>query len=286
MGKKEFTRKDIEQALIELDAESEKAIGRTGLTRKGISEYWVRKLIPEGLTELKQQLGLKISSQERPLSDTELFEKIDDIVSKFGIPSMTQLVRETKITEKVFIQRFGKKGKLGVFSHYRKWLEMHKPKSKNIELVDGYLECQGKPKTQQAQLVKREKGSTKIKWPKLSGREVGANLNFGNLIYEPTTEKCVIFLFGMVSKALGFSIEYIGEGFPDCEAKRYIAGRHDRQQHVRIEFEYMSRDYDHPLENCDIIVCWKNNWEECPLEVIELSSEIEKLRKSSKFSDR
>jgi hypothetical protein len=199
---------------------------------------------------------------------------------------MTQLVRETKISEKVFIQRFGKKGKFGVFTCYRKWLEKHKPKSKNIESVDRYLQSQGKPKTQEVQLVKGEKSSTKIKWPKLTGREVGANFNFGNLIYEPTTEKCVIFLFGMVSKALGFSIEYIGEGFPDCEAKRYIGGRHDRQQHVTIEFEYMSRDYDHPLEGCNIIVCWKNNRKDCPLEVIELSSEIEKLRKMPEFITR
>jgi hypothetical protein len=90
----------------------------------------------------------------------------------------------------------------------------------------------------------------------------------------------------MVSKALGFSIEYIGADFPDCEAKRYIAGRRDRQQRVRIEFEYLSKDYDHPTEGCDIIVCWKNNWKDCPLEVIELSSEIEKLRKTSGFSTR
>jgi hypothetical protein len=30
----------------------------------------------------------------------------------------------------------------------------------------------------------------------------------------------------------------------------------------------------HPLDGCDGIVCWINNWPECPLEVIELRSVI------------
>jgi hypothetical protein len=36
----------------------------------------------------------------------------------------------------------------------------------------------------------------------------------------------------------------------------------------------------HDPAKCDIIVCWEHNWPECPLEVIELKKEIEKLRKS------
>jgi hypothetical protein len=33
----------------------------------------------------------------------------------------------------------------------------------------------------------------------------------------------------------------------------------------------------HPLDGCDGIVCWINNWPECPLEVIELKSVVERL---------
>jgi hypothetical protein len=89
----------------------------------------------------------------------------------------------------------------------------------------------------------------------------------------------------MVSERLGFSIEYIGTGFPDCEAKRYIEGKGKRQQSVKIEFEYRSRDFAHPVEDCDIIVCWEDNWgSDCPLEVIELRTEIKKLLKLPEFS--
>jgi hypothetical protein len=50
-----------------------------------------------------------------------------------------------------------------------------------------------------------------------------------------------------------------------------------RWQRVRIEFEYQSRNFlthMHPLSGCDLIVCWENNWPECPLEVIELKKVI------------
>lgn len=282
-----ITREDIILVLKKLDAESEKPIGRKALKREGINQYWIQKLIPEGLTELKQQLGLKISPQERPLSDDKLLEEIDKIVSKLKcIPSWVQLRRETGITDKVFNQRFGKKGIYEVFSHYRKWLKNSKPNSKNIKLVDAYLEGQGKAKIPLLQPVKRDDSTTKVpKWEKVSGRKYGAPLNFESLIYEPVNEQGVVFLFGMISRALGFSIEYIGPDFPDCEAKRYIGGRRERQQPVKIEFEYRSRDFDHPLEGCDIVVCWEDNLgSDCPLEVIELRSEVKKLRGLPKFS--
>jgi len=30
----------------------------------------------------------------------------------------------------------------------------------------------------------------------------------------------------------------------------------------------------HDLKGCDLIVCWENNWPECPLEVLELKSMV------------
>jgi hypothetical protein len=95
--------------------------------------------------------------------------------------------------------------------------------------------------------------------------------------HEPTNEQGVVFLFGMLSEELDFAIEWIGTEFPDCVAKRYIRGPRKLQQRVKIEFEFMSRNYDHPIDDRVIIVCWEDNWgEDCPLEVIELRKEIEK----------
>ncbi|MGC2697726.1 MAG: hypothetical protein WA738_18205 [Candidatus Angelobacter sp.] len=66
--------------------------------------------------------------------------------------------------------------------------------------------------------------------------------------------------------------------YPDCEATRKVD--HERCQQVRIEFEYESRNFLvhlHRVEDCDLIVCWKHNWPECPLEVLELKEALRKI---------
>jgi hypothetical protein len=94
-------------------------------------------------------------------------------------------------------------------------------------------------------------------------------------IHGPINESGVIYMFGTVSERLGFAVMLIQTGFPDCLALRLVDD--DRWQLVRIEFEYESRNFVrhlHDPSQCDIIVCWKHNWPECPLEVIELSKII------------
>ncbi len=95
--------------------------------------------------------------------------------------------------------------------------------------------------------------------------------------HEPVNEQGVILLFGMLAEELGYMVEAIQSGFPDCEAKRQVAP--NRWQRVNIEFEFESRnfrDHGHPLGGCDVIVCWRHNWEDCPdhIEVLELSTLI------------
>jgi hypothetical protein len=70
---------------------------------------------------------------------------------------------------------------------------------------------------------------------------------------------------------MGFVVTWIQSGFPDCEAMIMVG--EERWQRVRIEFEYESRNFlkhMHDAKECDLIVCWRHNWPECPLEVIEL----------------
>jgi hypothetical protein len=98
--------------------------------------------------------------------------------------------------------------------------------------------------------------------------------------HEPVNEQGVVLLFGMLAKKMGYVIEAVQTGFPDCEAKRQITP--ERWQRVQIEFEFESRnfrDHGHPASGCDVIVCWRHNWEECPesIEVVELSAIIKSL---------
>ncbi len=112
----------------------------------------------------------------------------------------------------------------------------------------------------------------------------GEPLDFPALRHEPVNEQGVVLLFGMLAKDLGYVVESIQAGFPDCEAKRQIAP--NRWQRVNIEFEFESRnfrDHGHPLTGCDVIVCWHHNWPDCPahIEVLELSTRIKSLRTSA-----
>jgi hypothetical protein len=125
----------------------------------------------------------------------------------------------------------------------------------------------------------------KIRHPHLPGRPIyGQPMDFRGLRHEPVNEQGVVLLFGMVAKELGYIVEAVQSGFPDCEAKRQIAP--ERWQRVHLEFEFESRNFrghGHPLTGCDVIVCWRHNWPDCPehLEILELSSLIHSLPDSA-----
>ncbi|MGB8475114.1 MAG: hypothetical protein WCE61_13600, partial [Candidatus Acidiferrum sp.] len=103
------------------------------------------------------------------------------------------------------------------------------------------------------------------------------------LRHEPMNEQGVVFLFGMLAKELGYWVQNVQKGFPDCEALRQIAP--GRWRRVNIEFEFESknvREHRHPASGCDVIVCWRHNWGDCPrhIEVIELARVIESMQKA------
>jgi len=107
---------------------------------------------------------------------------------------------------------------------------------------------------------------------------VGDLINFRGLVYSPLNEDGVVFLFGRVVDDLHMYIEEIKPGFPDCVARRFTGKGWEK---VLIEFEYLSSNFKmhgHDPKACDMIVCWKHDWKDCPLEVIELISEIEDMQ--------
>jgi hypothetical protein len=90
----------------------------------------------------------------------------------------------------------------------------------------------------------------------------------------PVNELGVMVLFGMVAAGLGLQVESVQGKFPDCIARRQVAP--GKWQYLRIEFEYESKNFKlhgHDPKGCDMIVCWRHNWKECPAEteVVELS---------------
>jgi hypothetical protein len=103
---------------------------------------------------------------------------------------------------------------------------------------------------------------------------VGDLINFRGLVYAPMNEDGVVFLFGRVADDLHMYIEEIKPGFPDCIARRFTGRGWER---VTVEFEFASSNFKlhgHDPKECEIIVCWEHDWKDCPIEVIELKSEI------------
>jgi hypothetical protein len=110
---------------------------------------------------------------------------------------------------------------------------------------------------------------------------VGDLINFRGMVYSPVNENGVVFLFGKIVEDLNMYIEEIKPGFPDCIARRFIGKGWER---VTIEFELHSKNFllhKHDYKECDIIVCWEDNWKQIPseyeIEIIELKSLIQGL---------
>jgi hypothetical protein len=127
------------------------------------------------------------------------------------------------------------------------------------------------------------------RWTANAGRTLGEVINFRGILHAPTTEQEVVAVFAVVARDLDFLIESIRTGFPDCEAKRRV-GPARNWQRVRAEIEYLAgnfREHGHDPAGCEMIVCWRNNWPDCPLEVIALEPIVRVLaRKDADAAER
>jgi hypothetical protein len=147
------------------------------------------------------------------------------------------------------------------------WLGAHDPKFAYRAQIEG-----------EAAAARRRLGGKRAP---VANRHYGPVLGFRNILHAPGCESGVILLFGALSRELGFVIERVGTEFPDCEAKRLVPGHDDALELVRIEFEHRSRAFHlhgHDPAACDLVVCWEHDWPDRPLPVLELKSEIERLR--------
>jgi len=111
---------------------------------------------------------------------------------------------------------------------------------------------------------------------------LGEPMDIGIMRFTPTNEMGVVALFVKFMDKLGFDkFEFIRKGFPDaCVYEKTGKGR----QRKFIEFEYKAsqfrihiRNKKHNKIRCDYVVCWENDLFNCPIKIIELKSELEKL---------
>lgn len=99
---------------------------------------------------------------------------------------------------------------------------------------------------------------------------VGDRINLEGLRYAPLNENGVIYLFAKLQEKLGIIVEGIQATYPDAKGRRKTK---KGWEEVWIEFEYYSsnfKQHGHDPKECDIIVRWEHDCEECPIDVIEL----------------
>ena len=202
------------------------------------------------------------------------------------LPSVTEYERNSHYSQKPLVTRFGTWNQvpygLKQFIHAQgakepKWLEEWKDVLELIE-ADDKAET-GKDETPEGLVRgnggrrwKPEQGGTDRRWQAFPDRPFyGPLIHPYPLAHGPMNELGVLFLFGTVAAELGFVVTWIRMEFPDCEAMILVGD--EKWQRIRIEFEYESRNFlkhMHDAKECDLIVCWKHNWPECPVKVLEL----------------
>ena len=287
MTNKQLSKEEIMKAI----RSAAETLGRTPsrskfISLKGISEHKILKHFPSWNEAVKAS-GLKPDLSNIKIKDDELLKDWAELVRKLRqIPTRTQYQQHGNYSSGVFEHHFGPWSSLP--NKFRKFA------GDNQEWIDVLSLLPAKKPwavstilyniKQEDSQVKPNSYYKRKKHTKLQNRQTyGDPLDFRGLRHEPVNESGVIFLFGMVARELGYMVEAVQEGYPDCEAKRQIDN--GKWQSVKIEFEYESRnfrDHGHPPENCDVIVCWRHNWQDCPpnLEILELRSIIESLAKS------
>jgi hypothetical protein len=245
------------------------------LKESGFSLDQVSRLFPDqGWRGVLEAAGLQVTFQNVPTPDETLLEELHRVIKEMGrIPTGIQIDSRGEYSFAVYKKRFG--GIHGTLKRYRAWLEQADPKAPELQLVQ--IKSKHEIVTQPPPL---RLGAGSQQWAKGSGLVFGAQISFRGLRHAPTNEQGVVYLFGMVSSELGLIVEAVQAAYPDCEAKRCVDGKRNRCQRVRIEFEFYSsnfKDHCHDPSGCDMVVCWEHDWPDCPLEVIELRSVIDRL---------
>ncbi len=198
----------------------------------------------------------------------ELFEEWARMVRETGkVPSVSEYGQRSAYSIRPLTQRYGSWSFVAEgMAQYAETNALAEPWADVLEIARKYSsEVKG------AYTLKQERAQTSRPRVRTDRPLCGAPFLHTALGFAPVNEMGVVFLFGAMASKLGFMVTWIGTQFPDVEAYREVAP--GRWQWVRIEVEFLSRNFlhhSHDPKGCDLIVCWENNWPDCPLEVIEL----------------
>ncbi|MBI5637705.1 MAG: hypothetical protein HZA03_07040 [Nitrospinae bacterium] len=198
-------------------------LGRTPSRREfkefsKIADWHIQKYFTSW-NEAVRTAGFKPNEENIKLDDNVLLEDWAKLVKRKGkIPTTNEYRREGKYSQVLFWKRFGNWS--GIPDKFREFAE-NKPGFEDVLAL--LPESKPLEKKSNSDAITISNTSKNPKHSKLDDRTTYGNpLDFRGLRHEPVNENGVIFIFGMVANELGYSVEAIQPGFPDCEAKRRI----------------------------------------------------------------
>jgi hypothetical protein len=271
----EVTRDSLlKQARDLAESQGNDFVLRTDFKRAtGISDHQILNHF-DGWTEFFTEAGLQPQSNQPATEDALLQDALAAFADCESVPTFTKFSKLVAFSPKTYRRRWGTWPDF--LSAFVEWANETDPDFHLLPLIrDAIATPEITPVVNAG-----SNGAAPTKWSQGSGRTFGPFLNFRGLQHEPINEQGVVLLFGMVAFELGYVVESVATAFPDCEAKRRIKTKPETWQRLSIEFEYVSKNFlehGHDPEKCDLIVCWRHNWADCPLEVIELATAIQTL---------
>jgi hypothetical protein len=258
-----------------------KSISRTEFVREtGISKERIFKHF-DTWNELVKAAGLEPTDSSR-LEDDELFQAMKEAFLAAGsVCTQMRFQKACRYNRTVYMRR-GWGNWSGILTRFREWASTNAPDLPYLNQLPMAPSQTTGPEPVGGDLTAQPSAgrSPLAAWSAKGGRQYGSFLNFRGLLHAPMNTQGVVFLFGMVAQELGYVVESITPGFPDCETKRRVSKSGDTWERVRIEFEFESRTFlahGHNVPDCDVIVYWEDNWPDCPIEVLELKTAIQEL---------
>jgi len=273
LERKNMTKQEVMATMAECSARLGRAPSLPELTRMStVTRRLVRKYFGSYARALAE-CNLARSGAGYKVEMPDLFTDWAGIVRQLKkLPSVNDYASMSRYSPTPLMARFG------VWTQVPPNMKQFMEEQAGMEEWQDVLEmitAQEKQETEKARILGPTSGPCR-EWSVLVDQPIyGPLLRPYPLVHGPVNEAGVIYLFGTMAEDLGYVVTRMQTDFPDCEAMRRIAG--NRWQRVRIEFEYESRNFlkhGHDLKGCDLIVCWVNNWPECPVEVLELSKEV------------
>jgi HNH endonuclease len=286
-----MSREEIIAAIQKCARKLKRAPTRSELKKmSGVSLSRVKYLF-RGMTAALRAAGIDPKGPGHLIPTEELLLDWAHVARKLRrLPAMHRYEAEGRYTHVPFVRRYGSwRAVPGAFQRLARERQMESEWKDVLGMIDGANEAELRkevafPERKNAAMPKLIQDKPQEEWNprqhEYSRRKLlrdrglaGPPMDLAGLAHEPANEMAVVFMFGAVAERLGFRVLTFQQGFPDCEAMREV--RPGKWQHVRIEFEHESRNFmkhGHRRDGCDVIVCWRHNWKECPknLEVVEL----------------